>query len=325
MAELTTGLEPISVASEPSTIDNLVRLAPFVEHVVPLLQTFMWVIAVLLAAYMFRQVIQTGTTAVIKRIESGGGIRAGGFELPEFRPQDTQTQKDKLEEELADAPVKPEDAGREPKGEQPEMDSVSHTLVESAPEQESASANAEQKRPDQGAIFSKEKLHTHYFGTASEHEPRKENSSSFLMLGAQRYIGSHLLAEDLALRALQAEYNVNFMRNVSGGPGLEFDAVFTFDETIYVVDVKYLQTAIDARQVKRFVDASFRLRAEKAKNKWRKVRMLLVFVIDDGVPLDSVDEKLSTLLSRSAIDITTRVFSLAELRHRFGVSKDWQF
>jgi len=326
---------------------------------------------------LFRRVIFEATTAVIKRIENGGGIRAGGFELKEFHPQDTQTQKEIIKEYVVDAPLEAGGALEEADGALEEADSaleeadgaleeadgalgeadgaleeaddaleaadgaleqvdekrqgpeskrlrmasVSVAKGSTSPKRASASAPAVGVPPQHQAVTRKKNRDKVSFkGSTDDAARRKKPGVWEQLLQQQQATYSYMQAEDLAIRALQAEYKVNFIRNVSAGPGLEFDAVFTFDETIYVVEVKYVRSEITHRHINSTIEASFKLRSEKAKNKWSKVRMLLVFVLDEGVPVDSLDGHMTSLLSSSAVEVTTRFFSLAELRQRFGVS-----
>jgi hypothetical protein len=76
----------------------LENLRPYV----PLMQTLVWPIVVLIAIWLFRAQVRACIEAIRKRIEAGGGIKAGPFEIPAMSPATPQEQARKLENETAE-------------------------------------------------------------------------------------------------------------------------------------------------------------------------------------------------------------------------------
>ncbi len=69
---------------------------------IPLMQTLVWPIVVIIVVIVFRTHVRACIDAIRKRIEAGGGMKAGPFELPPLAPATAQEQTKKLEEEAAE-------------------------------------------------------------------------------------------------------------------------------------------------------------------------------------------------------------------------------
>ena len=67
---------------------------------IPLMQTLVWPAVVLIAIYVFRSHVRACIDAIRKRIEEGGGLKAGPLELPPMTPATPQEQAKKLGEEV---------------------------------------------------------------------------------------------------------------------------------------------------------------------------------------------------------------------------------
>mgnify|MGYP001567652515 FL=1 len=69
---------------------------------IPLMQSLVWPVVVLIATRVFRSQVRACIDTIRQRIESGGGIKAGPFELPSMTPATHQEQAKKLEDEAAE-------------------------------------------------------------------------------------------------------------------------------------------------------------------------------------------------------------------------------
>jgi len=85
-------------------------IAKVLEHLqpyIPLMQSLVWPIVIIVAVVFFRSHVRFCIDAIRKRIEQGGGIKAGPFELPPMAPTTPQEQVKKLQDEASE-----EDAGQ---------------------------------------------------------------------------------------------------------------------------------------------------------------------------------------------------------------------
>jgi hypothetical protein len=74
---------------------------------IPLMQTLVWPTVVLIAIYVFRSHVRACIDAIRKRIEEGGGLKAGPLELTPMVPATPQEQAKKLEVEVSEATESP--------------------------------------------------------------------------------------------------------------------------------------------------------------------------------------------------------------------------
>lgn len=80
-------------------------IAKVLEHLspyIPLMQTLVWPLVVIVVVVVFRSHVRFLIDAIRKRIEAGGGIKAGPFELPPMAPATPQEQVKKLEDEASE-------------------------------------------------------------------------------------------------------------------------------------------------------------------------------------------------------------------------------
>jgi hypothetical protein len=129
----------------------------------------------------------------------------------------------------------------------------------------------------------------------------------------------YVRAEDLALRAVQAEYGVPVSRQVQINAGLEFDGFFVKDGRAYIVEVKYVRG-------QRYLNVSFeeqidRIIARVTRVGWRNFVLLLVVVFADS-NVDPVAEanRLSEVAKSLGPNVEVRCYSLAALATKFGLN-----
>ncbi|MRR17463.1 MAG: hypothetical protein EG826_13500, partial [Deltaproteobacteria bacterium] len=85
----------------------------------------------------------------------------------------------------------------------------------------------------------------------------------------------YLQAEDLALRAIQAAYNIPISRQLQVGRDMQFDGFFAKDGTAHIVEVKYAQRPYLKSQFLQVVNKIF---AGIGRYGWRNVKVIFVIV-----------------------------------------------
>jgi hypothetical protein len=128
-----------------------------------------------------------------------------------------------------------------------------------------------------------------------------------------------LLAEDLALRALQEEYGASIRRQVTAGDDPGFDGAFVVENRLYIVEVKYFRSSFLPDKLESSI---LRLASSINRYGWTNVQIILAAVFEE---LDDAYKKtirLSNAVSASSVPVVVRTFSMAELNARFGVPPD---
>ncbi|MCJ7483978.1 MAG: hypothetical protein MUO31_13550 [Thermodesulfovibrionales bacterium] len=69
---------------------------------IPLMQSLIWPIVVLIVIWVFRSHMRACISVIHKRIEAGGGLKIGPFELPPMAPATPQEQANNLEDKAAE-------------------------------------------------------------------------------------------------------------------------------------------------------------------------------------------------------------------------------
>lgn len=125
-------------------------------------------------------------------------------------------------------------------------------------------------------------------------------------------------AEDLALRAVQAEFRAPITREITGGADSGFDGVFAADGRLNIVEVKYLRDASAASSLSASVS-----RVAKAIEQydWPLVRLILVVVIERVERVADAELEILRALPDVNLSIVVRVFSLKALQKRFGIER----
>lgn len=124
-------------------------------------------------------------------------------------------------------------------------------------------------------------------------------------------------AEDLALRALQAEYGVPIQRSVVVGPSREVDGLFAVERQVYVAEVKLQYGAVSEEKLRmslrRARDAAFQVGGPSAR-----VALVLVFRREEDIAAN--EARVRRLMEREGVDGDLWLYSLSELREKFGAS-----
>lgn len=126
----------------------------------------------------------------------------------------------------------------------------------------------------------------------------------------------YLLAEDLALRALQEEYGASIRRQVTAGADPGFDGAFVIDNRLYIVEVKYYRSSFIPNKLQSSI---FSLADSINRYGWSNVQIILAAVFDELDDAYTKTVRLSSAVSTSIVPVIVRTFSMAELNARFGV------
>jgi len=228
-------------------LKELVALAPFV----PLLQTLVWAVLIVGFIILFRAPINAVLGAIKSRIEAGGSVKAGWFELSELKPQPPEQQRLKAEQEIAETnSASPSSA--------PPLDAKSRTLIAS----------------------------------------------------------QSLMAEDLALRALQSDLGVPINRQIAAGPDAGFDAAFARDGVLNVIEVKFFPGSVTPVKLRSSLE---NIQRALDRVHWRNVRTILVLVYKRHEDIAANEERVRDALDGLEMSVEVRTFALQELKTRFGV------
>lgn len=230
------------------------------EHIAPLIQTFLWVGLIVGVLWRFHAPIYGLLAALQKRVEAGSDVKAGPFELTQrFAPQDPAKQKEKAATELQEVLQATQKLEVPP----------AHPLT-----------------PEQAAT-----VQAKYFQ-----------------------------AEDLVLRAIQAEYGATVSRQVTAGADMGFDGVFVTSGRLNVVEVKYVTSAVGPVQISRFRSSVERLSSAISRYGWRNAQVILAVVFENSEDLVRGGERLQKLAVASSVPLVIRSYSIAELQLKFGVA-----
>lgn len=123
-------------------------------------------------------------------------------------------------------------------------------------------------------------------------------------------------AEDLALRALQAEYGIPIKRQVTGGHDHGFDGIFELGGVKHIVEVKYIAGTGNKH---RFRDAIQRLTSAAHEYGWSNSKIILVLVFERAERSENAKAMLEPAFANNPVPVSVRTFLMPELANRFGV------
>lgn len=127
------------------------------------------------------------------------------------------------------------------------------------------------------------------------------------------------VAEDLALRALQAEFGEVLSRQVVVGTDLKVDALFMQGSELNLVEVKFLPSAVRLGDVVR--QLIHRVEHGVATDKkLRHIRpnLIIVLVLNSAERLNSMRQELERFAEDSPLQVSFRTYLIEELQSRFG-------
>ncbi|MCZ8033118.1 MAG: hypothetical protein O9339_20670 [Rubrivivax sp.] len=127
----------------------------------------------------------------------------------------------------------------------------------------------------------------------------------------------YLQAEDLALRAVQAEFEIPLNRQVTTSGGAEFDAAFVKDRNLHVVEVKTYLGSVSTEKLR----LSLARVATAAKQMGGpQTRLIVAVVLKRSDDMKANRERIELALRELPLESTLRVYSLPELRSMFLAS-----
>jgi hypothetical protein len=125
-------------------------------------------------------------------------------------------------------------------------------------------------------------------------------------------------AEDLVLRAIQAEYGATISRQVTAGSDMGFDGAFVTNGRLNIVEVKFLRGP--SGNVSRLRPSVERLVNAVVSYGWKNAQIILAVVFEREEEVARATELLKVITSGWPISIVIRCYSLVELQRRFGIS-----
>ena len=158
----------------------------------------------------------------------------------------------------------------------------------------------------------------------STHEPETETAAEAGLKKEEALLHNEsineriLLAEELVLREVQYEYGSSITRDASLGNDLGFDGLFAKDGKGYGVEVKLVRDRINKPAVK----SEIRKYAQFAsKRNFKNFNFVLAFAVEDVFRFDEagVREFVKNVSNSSGINTEVKVYSLPELRDKYGI------
>lgn len=171
------------------------------------------------------------------------------------------------------------------------------------------------KQKEKAAIELAEVLQEQHAGFAP---PPSEGASQ----RAAAIQAKYFQAEDLVLRAIQAEYGATVSRQVTAGADMGFDGAFVSNGRLNIVEVKYLsRPATDMSKLGLSVD---RITESISRYGWRNAQIILAIVVESVEDIARVTSRLQALESRrqESVAVVVRCYAFAELQQRFGVAQE---
>jgi len=126
----------------------------------------------------------------------------------------------------------------------------------------------------------------------------------------------HFHAEDLVLRAIQAEQGVTISRQVTAGSDMGFDGVFATDGRLNIVEVKYARSLTSLPRFKPTIE---RLNIAIARYGWKNVQIILAVVFENKEDMLRAQELLKKVTAVSAAPLIVQCYSYDALNSKFGV------
>ncbi len=123
-------------------------------------------------------------------------------------------------------------------------------------------------------------------------------------------------AQDLALRAIQAEYGVSVGRQLSGGADMGFDGVFSHEGKLNIVEVKFVSALFNDKSMKQAVE---RITSTIIRQGWLNVRIVLVVVSENGEGFGAKIAALRKHFLANPVPVVVTVYTLSDLRARNAV------
>jgi hypothetical protein len=275
------------------------------EHWGPLLQTVLWVGLIGGTIIWANKPLHGILAALQKRIAGGSDITAGPFSIKDLKPQLPEQQVEKAKAEIIAGPA-----------EQAQLPAPAKELVPQGPVPDVAPI--EPPAPSGTTHQAPAKKVSELVAELDELKKTLERITSNTSQ-SQAY-----LAEDLAMRTIQADFNTPVRRQVTGGRDGGFDGVFETNGRVQIVEVKYIgKRAAPGETAVRIRDSLQRIQRDASKYGWTSAEIILgaVFASADIPPehRDAIEA-----MCRDLGQVTPRFYTLGNLKRQWGMdSEDW--
>lgn len=153
--------------------------------------------------------------------------------------------------------------------------------------------------------------------TESEIKENLKSDETVLGSGIKNTLRTnYLIAEELAIRAIETEFNQSARRQVAFGDRDGFDGIFALEGQAQIIEVKYFTNAVSAQRVR---DSISRIKNLYESYGWRNVRIIFVLVAENEKYFTKVSEKLADIAEDMEAEVIFRSYTLTSLREKFGV------
>ena len=144
-----------------------------------------------------------------------------------------------------------------------------------------------------------------------ERQIEPSNLSKSIRTLSHEYLG----VEDLALRAVQAEYGVPISRQVVLGRNTRVDGVFKKYEAMYIVEVKYMPGEPKPSRIRDSLEQISKLVLDAGVH---QANIVLALVLDSDAHTDGVRAILPQVIGFSAFPTEVKLYSRGRLQFQFS-------
>lgn len=152
----------------------------------------------------------------------------------------------------------------------------------------------------------------------SETSQTKENDTQSIADPAKERVidirSRYVLAEDLALRAMQIKYGEPINRQLTWGKDSGFDGAFVKDGCLHVIEVKYIPFGNGMRSLR---DAVMKVSGGLQDYMWKNVRIVLVAVYENESSIPKELFEFDTIYK-----VEPHFYSINGLKAKFGVQEE---
>ena len=127
-------------------------------------------------------------------------------------------------------------------------------------------------------------------------------------------------AEELALRAIQTEFNAPINRQVSIGKGLEADGAFVHNNELHLVEVKFIVRPKNARSTIERTLSHYQRGFGPSRKRATVIVLALVFEYESDVTSSTLE--FQEIANASDLRVEVRGFSLKQLQATYGLPAD---
>ena len=127
-------------------------------------------------------------------------------------------------------------------------------------------------------------------------------------------------AEELALRAVQTEFNAPVNRQVSIGQGLRADGAFLYKDELHLVEVKFIVRPRNARSTITRTLSHYHAAFGPTRRNSIVVILALVYELESDVAASTLE--FQEIADSSELRVQVRGFSLKQLQATYGLPDD---